>query len=139
MKIKEILEMFEVMGIKDVTTDRQRKNGTTVFEIPFEKHKGHKMRFAEYSTGYVRSLNAHSPYQLNKKVIDKTYVHEWGKYHTHKRKLIPKRKHRLQYLFKFLLKNYYSKIHVEKIPVYRDRFHEQSISVVVDGHKYKIQ
>lgn len=136
--------MFEVMGIKDVTTDRQRKNGTTVFEIPFEKHKGHKMRFAEYSTGYVRSLNAYSPYQLNKKVIDKTYVVNGGfsgqfSYHSYKRELIPKRKHRLQYLFKFLLKNYYSKIHVKEKVVHRDRFYEQSISVVVDGHKYKIQ
>ena len=131
--------MFEVMGIKDVTTDRQRKNGTTVFEIPFEKHKGHKMRFAEYSTGYVRSLNAYSPYQLNKKVIDKTYIHKWGSYHSYKRELIPKRKHRLQYLFKFLLKNYYSKIHVKTKVERRYTPYEQSISVTVDGRKYKIQ
>ena len=31
---REAMTIFKILGVKDVTTDRQRKNGTQVFELP---------------------------------------------------------------------------------------------------------
>ena len=33
---REAMTIFKILGIKDVTTDRQRKNGTTVYELPIQ-------------------------------------------------------------------------------------------------------
>ena len=32
---REALTIFKILGIKDVTTDRQRKNGTTVYAVSY--------------------------------------------------------------------------------------------------------
>jgi hypothetical protein len=34
---REAMTIFKILGIKDVTTDRQRKNGTQVFELPIQQ------------------------------------------------------------------------------------------------------
>jgi len=146
MKSKDILEIFDIMNIKDVTTDRQKKNGTTVFEIPYKNPlcPELKFQFAEYKTGYVRNLNAYSPYQLNKKItIKKKYTTYNGKtreFDTYKRILIPKRKDRLKFLLKFLVKNYFSEVRTHVKYEYVEPFipKPQEIQVIVDGHRYKI-
>jgi len=143
-KMGEVYEqLFKLLGVKDVTTDRQKNNGTQMFEIPFDHDNvpGLKLRFAIYSSGYVRNVNgAWTSYQLNKKEIYKTHVYEWGKYHTYKRVLIYSRENRLKFLFEFILKNYYLKRH--KIVEYRDNYipnPKPSVSVTIDGHRYNIQ
>ena len=57
-------------NIKEVTTQRQAKNGTREFEFPVPSRKtwpnGQKLRLACYKTGYVRNVNScSSNYQLN--------------------------------------------------------------------------
>jgi len=147
MKIKHILEIFDAMSIKDVTTDRQRKNGTTVFEIPYKNPlcPEQKFQFAEYKTGYVRNLNAYLPYQLNKRKTNKkkytsSYDGKTREFDTYERILIPKRKDRLEFLLKFLVKNYFSKVRTHVKYEYVEPFipKPQEIQVIVDGHRYKI-
>ena len=65
-------EIFELLGIKNVTSKRQRKNGTHVFEIPFETRSGENIRLATYKSGAVRNLNScYSCYQLNPTKLEK--------------------------------------------------------------------
>ena len=63
-------------NIKEVTTQRQAKNGTREFEFPIPSRYFHlkgerfaskiKLRLACYKTGYVRNVNScSSNYQLN--------------------------------------------------------------------------
>ena len=108
---REALTIFKILGIKDVTTERQRKNGTTVYELPIQQMwqtlEPKPLRFATYETGYVRNVSEynHSPYQINKtkKVtyksgmtgVERIYIDSW--------------EDRLIYLAKFIIKNYYQK------------------------------
>jgi len=117
--------------LKDVTTDRQRKNKTRMFEISSGEFSGH--RFATYESGMVRKIirssrfNELSCYQLNP---TKTVTRYWmgsnmeiqGFEHK-QRVLIHKGVNRLLYLKKYLIKNYNMK------PV-------QDI-IEVNGFKYK--
>jgi len=57
-------------NIKEVTTQRQAKNGTREFEFPVPSRKrwpnGKRLRLAVYKSGYVRNVNScSSNYQLN--------------------------------------------------------------------------
>ena len=57
-------------NIREVTTQRQAKNGTREFEFPVPARKrwpnGKRLRLACYKTGYVRNVNScSSNYQLN--------------------------------------------------------------------------
>ena len=55
-------------GIREVTTQRQAKNGTREFEFPVKtKYSKKLLRLACFKSGYVRKQNdTYSPYQLNK-------------------------------------------------------------------------
>jgi len=136
MKKEHVLEMFELLNIKDVTSKTQKKNGTHVFEIPFETYGGEKIRLATYKSGSVRNINGcYCCYQLNPTKME-AYD---GKY-VFKRKIrIPITSHesRLEFLLKFIIKNYYKKQHT--ITKWETHTHEPNISVTVNGHKYNIQ
>ena len=128
-------EIFELLGIKNVTSRRQKKNGTHVFEIPFETYSGEKIRLATYKSGAVRNVNScFSCYQLNP-----TKLERWEKYNFDHKVRIPITSHeeRLEFLLKFIVRNYYKKQHT--ITKWKTYTHEPYISVTVDGHKYKIQ
>jgi hypothetical protein len=108
---REAMTIFKILGIKDITTDRQRKNGTQVFELPIQQMWQtcipKPLRFATYKAGYVRNVSEYnsSPYQINKtkKVtyesgmtgVERIYIDSW--------------EDRLIYLAKFIIKNYYQK------------------------------
>ena len=72
----QAIEVFQLLGIKDVTKDWQRSKGTKVFELPFKTMyaNGHKEinRFSIYKNGYVRKMLVNSKgaswccYQLNR-------------------------------------------------------------------------
>jgi hypothetical protein len=55
-------------NIREVTTQRQAKNGTREFEFPVRtKYTRQLLRLACFKSGYVRKQNdTSSPYQLNK-------------------------------------------------------------------------
>lgn len=108
---REAQTIFKILGIKDITTNRQRKNGTTVYELPisqvWQTLNPKPLRFATYKTGYVRNISESnsSCYQINK---TKPVVYESGM--TGKERiLIDNWEERLIYLAKFIIKNYYKK------------------------------
>jgi hypothetical protein len=127
----KVLEKMDLLGIMDVTTTRQHKNGTIVWRLPIKNN--HKptsfIEVASFKTGYVRNQNSgYSNYQLNKRVENQPtyykdyettwhdngeYTQKWtGKYRkftTRGCKLIPIEIDRLEYLISYCLKNYYIK------------------------------
>ena len=115
---------MDLLGITDVSTSRQEKNGTVVWKLPIKCGVDRFIEVASFATGYVRNQNSgYSNYQLNKrcmsepqyyperKYIDGEYK-ETGKhlqYTTRGCKLIPNEIDRLEYLISYCLKNYYVK------------------------------
>ena len=154
---REAMTIFKILGIKDVTTKRQRKNGTQVFELPIQQVwqtlDPKPIRFATYKSGYVRNISEYnsSCYQINK---TKPVIYESGM--TGKERiLISNWEERLIYLAKFIIKNYYQK------PTYvmndyvmdclreayvRDYNNQPSnrlpfgdeVQVIVNGHRYNL-
>tara|TARA_R100000687_G_scaffold27075_1_gene22910 strand:+ start:158 stop:562 length:405 start_codon:yes stop_codon:yes gene_type:complete len=128
-------EIFELLGIKNVTSKRQKKNGTHVFEIPFETYGGDRIRLATYKSGAVRNVNScFSCYQLNPTKLEKSEEYNFD----HKVRIpITSHEGRLEFLLKFIIKNYYKKQHT--LTKWKTYTHEPYISVTVGGQKYRIQ
>ena len=156
---REAMTIFKILGIEDITTDRQRKNGTQVFELPIKQMYNNlvpkPLRFATYESGYVRNVSEHnaSSYQINKtkkRPADNNYHFE-----SIERILIAGWENRLIYLARFIIKNYYQK------PTYvmsdyvmdclreayvRDYNNQPSnrlpfgdeVQVIVNGHRYNL-
>ena len=125
---KELYKQMDLLQMKEVSTYRQQKNGTRIFQLPIKKY-GQFIEVGSFQSGYVRRMNGcYTPYQLNKcENYDHFYkAYEWctkndgngdyakqkwtGKYNKHvcrRRILIPNEVDRLEYLITFCLKNYY--------------------------------
>ena len=123
----QAIEVFQLLGIKDVTKDWQRSKGTKVFELPFKTMyaNGHKEinRFHITKSGYVRKMLVNSKgasyccYQLNRTRSEDNYYKDYdlngkwtGKYNKYvgkKRIMILNYEDRLVYLCNYILKNYY--------------------------------
>jgi len=106
-------------NIKEVTTQRQAKNGTREFEFPVPSRKiwpnGKRLRLAVYKSGYVRNVNScSSNYQLNPvykreqrqmfltdEGILKTYV-----YNGYTRTKIWNTMARMKFMLDFYIRNY---------------------------------
>ena len=106
-------------GIKEVTTQRQAKNGTREFEFPVPSRKrwknGENLRLAVFKTGYVRNQNScSSNYQLNpvyKSEQRNMYLTDEGKlktyvYDGYTRVKIWNTMARMKYMLEFYLRNY---------------------------------
>ena len=109
MNKSEILNTMKLLGIEEVTSNRQALNGTREFELPIKYPWGTNIRVASFKTGYVRNQNgASSNYQLNKtkKNFEKKFSNGYDYYST-ERILIPSEKDRLEYLLNYCIKNYY--------------------------------
>jgi len=122
----KVLEKMDLLGIMDVTTTRQDKNGTIVWKLPIknEWNNGSFIEVASMKTGYVRNQNSgYSNYQLNKRCdsepdyykIERNGETLYRKFTTRTCKLIPIEIDRLEYLISYCLKNYYIK-HANFIP-----------------------
>ena len=117
-------EQIDLLGWKDITTDRQISNGTRIYRLPIKQY-GEYIEVGSFESGYVRRMNGcYTPYQLNKrdyhdhyykshdgKWVDGEYVQKSnGKYIKMITrgciKIMSTRK-RLQYLIDYCLKNYY--------------------------------
>ena len=111
---REASNIFEILGIKDITTKRQRHNGTTVYELPIQRMwqtlNPKPLRFATYSTGYVRNVSEDNftCYQINK-TKQVSYYKTYRREIYTERILIPTQQDRLIYLANFVIKNYYKK------------------------------
>ena len=123
----KIFDQMELLGIKDVSTPRQCKNGTVVWRLPI-KYSTHPkfIEVASFATGYVRNQNGgYTNYQLNKRCESEPQYYpeyKWcddkdcnvktGKFHQYTTRacvLIPNEIDRLEYLIGYCLKNYYIK------------------------------
>jgi len=153
---REAMTIFKILGIKDITTERQRNNGTTVYELPisqlWQSLEPKPLRFATYTTGYVRNISESnsSCYQINK-TKKRPAGTDGYHYETVERIMIPHWEDRIIYLAKFIIKNYYQK------PTYimseyvmdclREAYVEQNktglpfgddIQVIINGHRYNL-
>ena len=125
----KILEQMDLLGIMDVTTTRQNKNGTIIWKLPIKMY-GKLIKVGSFKSGYVRRMDVScryggtSAYQLNKcepcvtyykdynsKWVDGEYIQKFtGKYNKYvgkSRILIDNEVDRLEYLISYCLKNYY--------------------------------
>ena len=163
MNIKQTLQLLD---IQEVTTSRQKKNGTREFKLPIKDQYGGEIHVASFASGYVRRTKAggYCPsWQLNKRCesepqyykIEKDGETLYRKYTTRTCVLIPNEQDRLEYLISFCLKNYYigqaNKLsNGEFIPKWK---HEDLLSameaqveghdvkevqVIIDGHRYNV-
>ena len=163
----KVLETMDLLGIMDITTTRQAKNGTIVWKLPIKNEwDGSLVEVASFKAGYVRNQNSgYSNYQLNKTKKSKRYVtiedEKHGTYarvfDTIERILIPIEIDRLEYLISYCLKNYFIKranqvangefIPKWKYESYKDEYRKRvdeinnfvtEVSVTVNGVKHKI-
>jgi len=161
--VTEAFQVFDMLGIKNVSTRRQKKNGTQVYELPIQQMwqtcNPKPLRFACYRTGYVRNISEYnsSCYQINK---TKKVVYKSGMTGV-ERVLIPNYDERIVYLANFILKNYYQKptylindyvikclkeAYLEQnktgLPwgdsVHPDSTPENDIQVIINGHRYNL-
>jgi len=161
---REAMTIFKILGIKEVTTMRQRKNGTQVFELPIQQMwqtlNPKPIRFACYKSGYVRNVSPSnsSAYQINQTKIVPSGYKDWTRT---ERKLIPSWEERLIYLAKFIIKNYYQKptylISDYAIKCLKEAYYEQNktglpfnevpwntvspaddVQVIINGHRYNL-
>ena len=160
----EIERMLQFLDIQEVTTKRQKKNGTREFKLPVKCQYGNAIHVASFASGYVRRTKAggYCPsWQLNKRIESETRFYgpfedgTYREYTTRGCKLIPNEQDRLEYLISFCLKNYYigqaNKLSSgEFIPKWK---HEDLLSameaqveghdvkdvqVIIDGHRYNV-
>ena len=117
-------EQIDLLGWKDITTDKQIRNGTRIYRLPIKMY-GQYIEVGSFESGYVRRMNGgFTPYQLNKCEPTEEYFKEYkwcetrdeqyftGKYKRYvgKRRIpIMSTKKRLQHLITYCLKNYYIK------------------------------
>ena len=157
-----INDKLDFLQIQEVTTKRQKANGTREFKLPVNDPYGDAIHVASFSTGYVRRTKVRSCWQLNKTKQEKRYV-EMTDYDTGRpvirtfkdtvRILIEDEQERLEYLISYCLKNYYigqsnmlsngNYIPKWKYEAYckRDRVNEVNnpeVKVIVNGHRYNV-
>ena len=79
----KVLEKMDLLGIMDVSTTRQSKNGTIVWKLPIKcEHSGILLEVASFASGYVRNQgkSCRSNYQLNKRCESEPQyypIYEW--------------------------------------------------------------
>ena len=161
----KVLEQMDLLGIMDISTTRQAKNGTIVWKLPIKNEWGRKLiEVASFKTGYVRNQNSgYSNYQLNKRCESEPEYFDSGKkdsmgrpmytkWTTRTCKLIPIEIDRLEYLISYCLKNYFIKranqvANGEFVPKWR---YEQKcnecennrkapeVDIIIDGQRYEV-
>jgi hypothetical protein len=153
---------MQLLGIQDVSTPRQVKNGTIAWRLPIKnnwpKNNASYIEVAAFKTGYVRNQNSgYSNYQLNKRCMSEPQYFklangDYRKFETRGCVLIPIEIDRLEYMMKYVIKNYYIK-NANQVPngefypkwMYEQKCEEcvapempDEVTVIIDGHKYKV-
>jgi len=131
-----VKDLMDVLDIKDISTPRQTKNGTIVWQLPIKLGKDRFIEVASFKTGYVRNQNSgYSNYQLNKRCEGEPEYFQlsngdYRKFTTRSCVLIPKEIDRLEYLIAYCLKNYYIK---------HANFVAEGVYVSKWEHEYKLK
>ena len=146
---------LDFLQIQEVTTDKQKINGTREFKLPMNDPYGVAIHVASFASGYVRRTKTggySSDWQLNKTKKEKRYVemtdHDTGRpvirtFHDEQ--------DRLEYLIAFCLKNYYinqsnklsngdyiPKWKHEEVKERYDVDQDLEVKVIVNGHRYNV-
>ena len=154
-RYRKVLEQMDLLGIMDITTTRQDKNGTIVWKLPIkDQDSGILIEVASFKTGYVRNQgkSTRSNFQLNKRCesepdyykIERNGETLYRKFTTRTCKLIPIEIDRLEYLISYCLKNYYIK-HAnfvadgEYVPKWKLEHAVSSSSNDFNGHRDRIR
>ena len=151
-----ITDKLNFLQIQEVTTDKQKANGTREFKLPVRDQYGAAIHVASFASGYVRRTKAggYCPsWQLNKtKTVPPTKDYKWP---SRERILILDEEARLDYLIAFCLKNYYIKQsnmlssgefiptwkHVDELNHVKERYdvdQDLEVKVIVNGQRYNI-
>ena len=150
-----VKDKMQLLGFQDITTPRQKKNGTKIFKLPIKMY-GRYIKVGSFKSGYVRRLEcigyrSNSSYQLNKRCESEPQYYGpyengmYRKFTTRTCALIPNEVDRLEYLVDYCLKNYYIKQanQVEDgkfVPKwkYEDAVNYPELKVIINGQKYNI-
>jgi len=126
-RYEKIWEQMQLLGIQDVSSRTQERNGTIVWRLPIlSDAKGKYLEYASFASGYVRNqgVDCHSNWQCNKRIPSDEYYaeQEWcekkgknvktGKFLRFKTRtceLIPNEIDRLEYMMKYVIKNEFIK------------------------------
>jgi len=148
-RYERIWEQMQLLGIQDVSTKRQSKNGTIAWKLPIKNNypgnKSHYIEVASFSTGYVRNQNSgYTNYQLNKRCEGepeyfKLNNGDYRKFTTRACVLIPLEIDRLEYMMKYCVKNYFIK-NANQVPngdYYPKWMYEDRIKNAVENEKLK--
>lgn len=115
----EILRTFKHLGVIEVTSKTQEKNGTRRFRMPFKLDGRENVEYAVYKSGYVRKTKGFvfACYQINqtRKTGDRYYKVTRGVHAGYyclwpsgrERILIHSETERLQYLLDFMVRNHF--------------------------------
>ena len=119
---KQVMDTIELLGWKDVSTYKKKKNGTIIYRLPIKMY-GQYIEVGSFQSGYVRRMNGgYTPYQLNKcenynhfykdykwndDYSERTYTGKYNKMVCRRRIKIDNEYDRINYLITFCLKNYY--------------------------------
>jgi hypothetical protein len=161
-RYEKIYEQMQLLGIQDVSTERQVKNGTIAWRLPIKnnwpRNNASYIEVAAFKTGYVRNQNSgYSNYQLNKRCQSEPQYFklangDYRKFETRGCVLIPIEIDRLEYMMKYCIKNYYIK-NANQVPngefypkwMYEEKCNEcvapempDEVTVIIDGHRYKV-
>jgi hypothetical protein len=127
MEYPDLVGLTEILGWKDISTKRQKKNGTTIYKLPIKQY-GQYIEVGSFESGYVRRMNGgYTAYQLNKCEPHIEYYKDYRTYHhgdgwkqeftgkynrfVGKRRIkINTKEERLEHLITYCLKNYYIKL-----------------------------
>ena len=160
----EVERMLQFLDIQEITTKRQKANGTREFKLPVNDPYGDAIHVASFASGYVRRTKtggSSSDWQLNKTKKEKRYVemtdYDTGRpviktFHDTVRILINNEQDRLEYLISYCLKNYYiGQANMLSSGKYIPKWkHEDNIrnavventtpevKVIVNGHRYNV-
>ena len=169
-RYEKVWEQMQLLGIEDITTKRQAKHGTRVWKLPIKnnwpRNKSSYIEVASFKTGYVRNQNSgYSNYQLNKRCEGEPQYFklnngDYRKFTTRACVLIPIEIDRLEYMMKYVVKNYFIK-NANQVPngefypkwMYENAIeneklknkigwrygNDDEISVTINGHRYKVK
>ena len=116
-RYEKVYEQMQLLGIQDVSTKQQVKNGTIVWRLPILSDRAGKyIEYAAFASGYVsnQGVDCRSNWQINKcKMGKREYVSPNNlityEYDTKERILIPIEIDRLEYMMKYIIKNEFIK------------------------------
>ena len=122
-RYEKVYEQMQLLGIQDVSTERQVRNGTVVWRLPILSDRaGRYIEYASFKSGYVRNqgVDCHSNWQINKRVEGEPQYFEsrqktqggrplYIKWTTRGCELIPIEIDRLEYMMKYIIKNEFIK------------------------------